>query len=180
MGHAATSQSRDMGHAVMGLTVGGEDAAGGAAGLEGAREGAIAQGEVAGVDLGGAEVFDAGEGGQFGGDVFGGEVELEGLSGECDAFGEGVVGELLKGWQDVAGLGVVEDDGAADGLLGEVADGGAEGRQGEVGDDSEPGKDGGDAGVEAAEAELVGEGLVLEVDGCEGERWGDGDVVLLE
>ena len=54
-----------------------------------------AVGEVALVDFGGAEVFEVVEGGEFGGDLRGGEEELEGFAGEVDAGGEGIVGELL-------------------------------------------------------------------------------------
>ena len=43
------------------------------------------------------------EGGEFGGDLGGGEEELEGFSGEGYALGEGVVGELLEWRQGGAG-----------------------------------------------------------------------------
>ena len=137
-------------------------------------------GEVAGVDLAGVEVFEGVEAGEFGGDLGGGEEELEGLSGELDAGGEGVVGELLEEGKGCAGLAVVEDDAAAGGALGDEVDGGAEGGEGEVGDDSEPGEEGGSGGVEAGEVELGGEGFALKVDWHEGQGGGDGDGVLGE
>ena len=51
-----------------------------------------AVGEVAAVELGGAEVFEAVEEGELGGGLARGEEELEGLAGLLNAGGEGVVG----------------------------------------------------------------------------------------
>ena len=95
------------------LEPGAEEAAGGASGLEVA----VWVGEVAGVDLGGAEVFEGVEAGEVSGDLGGGEEELEGLSGELDAGGEGVPGELFEEGEGLAGLAVVEDDPAAGGAF---------------------------------------------------------------
>ena len=47
----------------------------------------VAVGEVAAVELGGAEVFEVIEGGELGGCFAGGEEELEGLAGLLDAGG---------------------------------------------------------------------------------------------
>ena len=90
-----------------------EQAAGTAAELEVVS----AVGEVAGVDLGGADVFDVAEECQFGCDLRRGEEELEGLAGELDASGKGVVGELLEERKCGAGLAVVEDYATACGPL---------------------------------------------------------------
>ena len=61
-------------------------------------------GEVAGVDLGCAQVFDAVESGEFGCGFAWGEEEAEGFTGELYAAGEGIVascscgGSAWRGW----------------------------------------------------------------------------------
>ena len=125
-------------------------------------------GEVAGVELVAAEVFDVREGLELGAHFGWGEEELEGFAGERDAAGEGVVRELLGGGEDVAGLAVVEDDAGAGRAGRDDGQGGAEGVKREIGDDTEPGEEGGDGGVEAGAGELGGEALALEVNGNEG------------
>lgn len=120
------------------------------------------------------------EGGEFGGDLGGGEEELEGFSGEGYALGEGVVGELLEWRQGGAGKAVVEDDAATLGAGFDEAYGCTEGFEGEVRDDTQPGEEGGGVGVEVGGEELIRDGVLLKVDGDVGKVRGDGDVVLLE
>jgi len=59
------------------------------------------------------KVFAVAEGCEFGSDFGRGEEELEGFSGELDARGERVVGELFEERKCGAGLAIVEDDTAA-------------------------------------------------------------------
>ena len=139
-------------------------------------EGVGAAGEVALVDLGGAEVFLVVEFAEFGGDLTRGEVELEGFACELHAGCERVVGELLEWWEGGAGLAVVEYDTAAGGMGGDEAEGRAKRLLGEVGHNAEPTEEGGGCGVEAGGVELLRERLPLEVDRGVGEVCGSGEV----
>ena len=114
------------------LQPGGEDAGSAAAKLE--LVGAV--GEVAQVELVGAEIFDEAEVFEFTGDFRGCEPELEGFAGLCDAGGKGVEGELLDRRKDAAGLAVIKDEAAASGLRGDKAECRAEGFEGEIRDDA--------------------------------------------
>ncbi len=129
-------------------------------------------GKVAGVDGGGVEVLDVGEGGEFEGDLAGGEEELEGLSGLLTRAARESRSSCSREERGGTGEGVVEDQAGAGGLGGEEGEGGAEGGVGEVGDDAQPSEEGGTGGVESGGEQAVGEVLVLEVDGDEGEARG--------
>ncbi len=67
-------------------------------------------GKVAGVEFVAAQIFDVGEGVEFGAEVGRCEEEPERLPGEGDAAGEGVMRQLLGGAENMARLAVVEDD----------------------------------------------------------------------
>ncbi len=67
-------------------------------------------GKVAGVDLVSAEVFDGPESRELRCNFGRGKEKLKGFTREANAGGERVMGELLKEWQNGAGLAVVEDD----------------------------------------------------------------------
>ena len=152
--------------------MGGEQAAGLAEHAEVVRP----AGEVAGVDFGGAEVLDFAEAGEFQCHLGWGEEELQRLAGLGYAGGERIVGELFEEGEGRAGLAVVEDEGAAWGLLGDEGDGGVEGFEGEVGDYAEPGEEGGLLWVEAGGDQFGGEGLAFEVDRDVGEVGRDWNV----
>jgi hypothetical protein len=139
-----------------------------------------AVGEVASVDLGGAEVFEVVEAGEFGGCLAWSEEELEGFAGLLNARGKGIVGELFEPGEHGPGLPVIKDKPAVGRPCGDETQGRTEGFESEIRDDTEPCKEGWSRRIETSGEKLGGKRLVLEVYGDEGEVLRDRDATGFE